>query len=459
MKGKVKRTIKEASKLHGATAGFVSLVDAGANETPFTLIKSKNGGRSMAIKKRKAVAKSHKAVNPSRKKAADTKTVTEMAKMVFDGDVFEDEDAVRAHIEAAEWDVSEGIVVTKTAEGDFEARIDGMSDDDYSKLGKVDSDDEGVTYFVGERTVEVKSEDDPDDEDEDEDDEDGDDDAEVTTKSGPEEDDEDEDDESDEGDISSEEKGGKKKPYSKADDGTDNEPKKLSKRAEFLAKRREQRASAKKFNAWDTMFSTGNTIAKALKDGMEWDGIPPGVAEVQLALSTTVGNILKDEGLGDGKQDALNKAASDFAEIVGGLDTFFSSYIDADPEAVEKAFEDPKSREALAKWADDFADFVEEAAPAPVAKKVAKSVTPAAPDAAIDYKVVAENVADLVKKAVEPVLAQVSEVSEAVEALATRHPTKKAASPEDGGSAARETSSKADKAKEGEERWAKSVFG
>lgn len=459
MKGKVKRTIKEASKLHGSTAGFVSLVDAGANETPFTLIKAKNGARTMAIKKRKApVAKSHKAVNRKNKSTADTKLITEMAKMVFDGDHFEDEEAVELHIKAAEWDTEAGIVITENEDGDFEARPTGMTDDDYTKLGKVESEEEGVSYYVGEREVEIKSE--ADDEEEDEDDLEDEEEIEIETKSEDGDGDDDEEDDEDEEDGAVAKMDGKKKSYVKTAK-TNKSPVTLSKRAAFLAKRKEARASSKKFDAWDAMFSEANTLAKTIADGMDWDGVPPGVAEVQIAFTTTIGNILGSDGMpAADKQEALNKASADFAEIVGGLDTFFGNYVDGDEEEIAKAFDTEEKREAISKWADDFADFVaaEEASPPKKVAKAAKSNDTGT--ATIDYKQVTDTVAELVKKALEPVMSTVSEVQESVEAIATRHPTKKAAAPEDGGNAVHEKSSKSkDAGDKSNERWAKGIFG
>lgn len=58
MKGKIKSARRKASKLHGAEATFVSLVDAGANETPFTIVKSADGAKAMPITKRKTPQRS-----------------------------------------------------------------------------------------------------------------------------------------------------------------------------------------------------------------------------------------------------------------------------------------------------------------------------------------------------------------------------------------------------------------
>ena len=194
---------------------------------------------------------------------------------------------------------------------------------------------------------------------------------------------------------------------------------------------------------------------------MEWDGLPPGYYDVQAAAQSAFANIVSDEGLTpEQKQEALNKAALDMAEIVGGLDTFFDAYVGADEETVAKAYGDDKERAAVAKWADGYADFVaDEPAPETVAK--------AAGDApvAIDYSKVSETVQDIIAKAIDPLSQRLDGVSETVEAISTRAPTKKAAAPEDGGSAGpRKVKQKAGASKEDEgpdatERFAKSFLG
>lgn len=426
MRGKVKTAMREASKLHGASAQFVSLVDAGANETPFTLIKSKDGASAMTIKKRggKGTAvtrKSHKTVNPARKQQSTTKEViTEniIAKMVFSGEVFEDEAAVNAYLEAAEWDAEE-TSITKNEDGDWEVRPEGTTDDDFLKLAEVDPEEEGVSAFVG--TREVKSGDDPDEDDDEEEDEDDDDDGdEPEQKSAP-----------------------KSKPAS-AQKSDKTPPTKLSKRAAFLAKRAEQRETAKKFDAWDAYFSKENTLAKALEAGMAWDGVPPGYYEVQSAFTGVAATIVGGDMEHAAKQEALNKAALDFAEIIGGLDTFFEHYTDSDEEKVAKAFTDAQALEELSKWADNYADFASGETPQPLAKSE-KVVKTAKANEGTSGGVTTETVADIIAKALDPITKQVEEVSGTIEALASRHPTKKAADAEDTGSATPRKLSKKDK--------------
>lgn len=450
MRGKIKTARKKASKLHGATATYVSLVGAGANETPFTMIKSKAGAKAMTIKKRKTAAKSHKPLTSAKKggkDAVETRTETLIAKMVFDGDLFEDEQSVRDYISKAEWE-AEDIEVVQNSDGNWEARSDGLTDEDFSKIGKVDTEEEGVEAFVGQREVEVtakteEASEDDEDTDDNSDDIDEVDATETETKSS-----EDEDDDEEEEEASKEV--GKKKP--------------VSKRKAFLNRRKETKAkeTVTKFDAWDARFSKGNTLAKTLAAGMEWDGLPPGYYDVQAAAQSAFANIVADDGMtSEQKQEALNKAAMEMAEIIGGLDTFFDMYLEADEETMAKAFEDKDHRTAISKWADGYADFVADDMSAP--EKVAKSDSDTG--TAIDYSKVSETVQDIIAKAVGPLSERLDGMSETVEAISTRAPTKKAAAPEDGGSAGpRKVKQKAGASNEGEaddklQRFGKSFFG
>jgi hypothetical protein len=438
MRPKVKNARIEASKLHGASAQYVSLVGRGANETPFAVIKSANGAKAMTITKRKKAAKSHKTVASGRKNQVDKEFTEEtlVAKMIFSADVFEDEDDVQSWIEDAEWE-TDSVQITKNADGDFEARPNDLGDDDFVRMSPVDIEEDGVSGFVGTRKIFLEDlENDPKATDEDEVDEDEAEDETVAEAKSEDEATDDEDEATDEAvdaEVTSEEKG-KKKP-------------KYSKRAEFLKKRQETRAKAKKFDAWDAMFSDSNTLTKAITAGMSYDTTPPGYNEVQFAFNTVVGNILGGED--EGKQDSLNKVAADYAEVIGGLDKFFDQYVEADEEEIAKFVESDEAKESLAKWAEDHADFLandaDGTAPTKTEKKaVVAKTADAAPT--IDYN----KVADLVAKAVAPLSEEVASVTGKVEKLATRRPTKKAAGPDDSGNAAPSTV----QTDEGDDRWA-----
>lgn len=414
----------------------------------------------MAIKKRSNTKKSHKPLGTKKKVATpDTITETLIAKMVFSADNFEDEAAVEAFLDDAEWE-ADTINITKNADGDWEARPNDLEDDDFTKIEKVDlSDDDaadGVEAFVGKREVEVK--DDGEDEELGDGEADDDDDTEISTKSDDE--DEDEDDEAIEDEAETETKTAKKPVYKREGKAPAKAKKaapktKLSKRAEFFAKRNAAKTKTQKFDVWDARFSDGNTLAKTLADGMDYDKTPPGYQEVSIAFSAAVGNILSDDGLGEGKQDALNQVSAQYAEIIGGLDTFFDAYVDSDEETLAKAFTADGELEAVQKWADEYADSI-------AAETEQKSVKKSLQSTASDNNVV--DFAATLKKALEPVFQQIGDVTETVEAMATRSPTKKAADTSDGEPAAPRKVAKKDDSKEATKTFMqkaaeKSMFG
>jgi len=450
MRGKPKKAYREVSKLHGATANFVSLVDAGANETPFTSIKSKkHGAKAMPMKKRAKIAapvkKSHKTLTSKKKTTTpevDTETV--IAKMIFDGETFESETEVSEYIAAAEWD-AEDVAIVQNADGDWEARPEGTDDTSFLKLASVETEDEGVTAFVGQREIENKADDEDNDAEEDE----SDDDLEAEEKAAKPGDDEEEEDE-DEEDTK-----GKKKPYKKEETSTP-----LTKRQEFIAKRASERSKELKFSSWDAMFTKGNTLAKALSDGMAYDAVPPGYYEVQYAFNAAVSNIVSGEGMPEGtKQDALNKAAMDYAEIIGGLDTFFDAYVESSDETIKKTFDKPEVRDALSKWAGEYGDFVtgDDEAPSKV-EKSASAIEPVQA-AAIDYSKIGSAIAEQIAKAIAPLAEGLEGVSGTVEAMASRQPTKKAVDPEDTGNAGPRKVKTAAKADDAVTKMSKQIFG
>lgn len=456
MRPKVVKSKQKASRLHGSSAHFVSLVDRGANETPFTLIKSQqHGATAMTIKKRNKSRKSHKSVAEPTKQAASTeaeRTETVVAKMVFDSGEFETEQNVRDYLEKAEWDVENDISIEETDDG-WIARPEGTSDDDYKRVSKVDLEEEGVEAFVGELVV--KEDEEEDDEDEEEEDE--------------------EDEEDDEQEVEAK-KGGKKKPYKKAkpqpaaksEDGDKKKsgdeggkPKNVSKRAEFLSKRAEERTNEKKFDNWDARMSSGNTLAETIKAGMSWDGVPPGYYDVASAFNSAVANIVKGDD--DDKQEMLNKAASDYAEIIGALDSYFDAYIEGGETMMAKAVgsDNEEAAEALEAWAKGYADFANgETTPVEQQQTVAKSAD-TAPAATIDYKKMDDAISSVVTKALKPVHDTLEELSGTVEAVASRRPSKKAADATDGSAAKPRKIGKKDTDEDdrGYETFSKSLFG
>jgi hypothetical protein len=414
----------------------------------------------MTIKKRSKSRKSHKSVaKPTAQAKTESveRTETVVAKMVFDGDVFETEQDVRDYLEKAEWDVESDISVEENEEGDWVARPEGTDDADYERVSKVELEEEGVEAFVGELLV---KEDDDDDDDDASDDDDDDDEPEQIDASA-----DDDDDASDDDKAKAKKAAPKRKPVAKAngDDkksGDGGKPKTVSKRAEFLSKRADERTKEKKFDGWDARVSDGNTLGETIKAGMSWDGVPPGYYDVASAFNSTVANIVKGENTD--KQDMLNKAAADYAEIIGALDSYFDAYIEGGETMIAKAVDGDEAVKALEDWAKGYADFANSDGQPPVNQQtVAKSVEPA-PAVTIDYTKMGEEFSSVISKALGPVGDALEELSDTVGAIASRSPTKKAADTTDGSAAKPRKIGKKDTADEDDEeyqKFSKSLFG
>jgi hypothetical protein len=419
MKIKVKRAIREASELHGATATYVSLVDRGANETPFTLIKSaKHGVTAMAIKKRseapQTTKKSHKKVTtvPKTEAATEAKSEKAIIKFSFAADNFADEQSVKDWLADSDF-APEELVIKALDGGGFEALDGALVDVTPVRVGKVDlseddEDDAGVIAHIGEFIVKA---DDPDEEDE--------------------ESDEGEDEE-DEGEAESEEKGyGKKKPMPKdEEEASDEDEAKVetktdaapSKRSLFIKQAKETVA---KFSGWDAFYAKKSTLSAALEAGMQWDSTPPGYYDVQAAFNGVVAAILGEESMpADAKAEGLMKAASDYAEILIGLDSFFDAYVGAGEENIAKTFDKNEDRAKLEKWAKGYALFLSGGEAEHHTKAATKPLQSTATTA--DTTVA---VADIIAKALAPVTDKLEAVTETVEALASRRQTQKSSTP------------------------------
>jgi hypothetical protein len=445
MKAVIKHTKRNASILHGAQTSYVSLVDRGANETPFKQVKSTKGLKDMAIKKRSAPgaavteAKAHKVVATGKKADFVQKTETVMAKMLFDGEHFPDQSDVLDYLAEAEWD-SADVEIVQNADGDWIARAKGTTDESFEMVSKVATDEEGVQAFVGKRVVSDAAPEDDTEEAADAEEEDA---PATETK----------DDMTDanlnqdggaaaagEGTVS-----GKKKPTATSE-GIETPRSSQgasaaapSKKSEFLAKRKQEKGvqtKLRKFSQWAAAYTDDNTLAGAIEDGMEYDATPPGFGDVQAAFSGAITSILGDDFTGD-VRTALSKAAADFAQIVGDLNQMFEDFIGMGTEELSKEYSADEI-EKLNKWAESNADYITEQASVakPTKKKAAAVVTASAqPDPAA--------FADLITKALDPLAKRVEAVAGTVEAMASRRPTKKAIASEGDSEAVLETMKKA----------------
>lgn len=138
MQRKVKQVEKLVKLLKDPDARFVSIVDHGANQTPFSTLKRHNGGKPMAVRKRLKASKKTEAAKKGATKTAGVR------KLVFASDQFEDEAAVKSWLEDNQW---EDYTISKTKKG-FIAETEGVTDEDFEDLRDV-SVVKGVTGVVG----------------------------------------------------------------------------------------------------------------------------------------------------------------------------------------------------------------------------------------------------------------------------------------------------------------------
>lgn len=291
---KPKKVERMVHLLKQPDAQYVSIVDHGANQTPFSTLKRVNR-QGVTPMSRKAVRRLAK---PTNKKASADQTVA-VRKLVFDPEVFPKLKAVKAWLEGNDW---ENYTITDGENG-FEAAAKNVTDDDFDgEIRTVDT-EEGVTAHVG--TPKTAS---------DEDDE-GRSTGKATSVDNEATDDDDDDDE----DTASEDKSshGKK-------------PKKKAVKTE----------GTKKFDYWGAFLSGADDVGGVLEDAMK-DGVPPGFDEIVFATTTAMANALKGaKDDGSDLQERLVKAGQDMGNIVFGIHKAFEAVfadLDEDDETQKAA--------------------------------------------------------------------------------------------------------------------------
>ena len=149
---------------------------------------------------------------------------------------------------------------------------------------------------------------------------------------------------------------------------------------------------AAKYDYWSSYMSNEGSLLGVLKDGMDYDSIPPGTDEVMSALYFTTGNILGAEGDLAGKSTLLKQAGEDYAALVVGLAELFDTATAAAKDAKDphhesakrfiKAYEESRERAKSLKGSINFGNVTETAkteAAAPVIEPGRVEVTSVAP--------------------------------------------------------------------------------
>ena len=251
MKHVPQRRMKVAHLLTDPTASFVSLVDHGANQVPFSVVKMAGMGTKTAGEDGHAGTP---IFNGLEVKAMAGKGNVTIQKITFDKSVFTDEEAVKAYLKKAgiEADI-------KDEDGLYVVRSEAADEDDAVQVGAED----GVTYSLAKQADE---------------------DADDATGDG-------------------EQVGKSAEGEEPADASADAEVAKS-----FLNPELSTRDTVQKFDEFFAAMSASKDISTVLRDGA--DGLPIGIYELNTAFYTAFRNSLLD-----GDYVAARAAVTEFGEL------------------------------------------------------------------------------------------------------------------------------------------------
>lgn len=187
---------------------------------------------------------------------------------------------------------------------------------------------------------------------------------------------------------------------------------------------------AQKYDWWAGYMSDEGNLFGVLKDGIDYDGLPPGMDEVMQAVFTSAGNVFSSSDDNATKETMIKQIGEDMSGLMFGLYQMFEKATDdatksANSERRAKAakfvetFSASVTRAAKAEWPVDvnvsIADEDEEETPP--AKKTKALVVP---DTGLDEEAISRIVGAAVAKAVAPVNEQVTALRAENEALQTQ---------------------------------------
>lgn len=446
MKSKHRSFVRRVTSLVDADPTFVSLVSAGANGSPFNVVKQEKPTMGVKVKPRKvakqgenagavAVRKNSnnrvgKARDVVKTDIADTRAIT---KFFYSKEEYDTEDSVREHIEKSDF---EGGYEIEETDDQF---VVTATDVDVARIAKsavIETGDDGVTAEVsilkdaaaGDESEEDGEDDEEADDGEEDDDESSDDESTDDDSTGDDEDDGEEDDGEDGAEGKQpDQKSAQKKPAAKKTAAP--APVAKSKKAAFLeelAAEEDQDADEpvesklQKFDFWEVYDSASSDFLTLLKDGCS-DGLAPGYDDVMWTFGQSVRKTLAGD---DDASTTLKKNADDFISVVIGMHELFSNIVNADMGVVAKA--DKGRADGLTKWAKSFGKElvakVERSKPA-----TTNTVNVAKSDGAS-----AEDIASAVESAVAPLAAQLTAVTKVVDNIAQRRQLSKGIEPADG---------------------------
>jgi hypothetical protein len=320
----------------------MALVDHGANQTPWNSVKNVRGAKPAKETEMGVKGKGSKA------------PASKLTKMQFSKDKFKTIKSVKDYL--AENNI-EGAGAVE--DGDDIWIVKSTEDFDGIKLGKARATAtkvDGATAFIAPVLA-------ADEEDE----------LDTTSKSLREGgDDEGEDDESEEGEegeddeedetgeAEEEPQGRKAASKVKTVDGSATKVRRAPKPKKATAEENEPEEVepvlelAEKYDWWGAYTSGSDSLLGVLKDGMDYDNVPPGMEDVMMAMYTTIGNVLSDDGKSSSeKLSTLKQAGEELAALTVGLFDLFSQATEDASKSLK-----PSVRKSAKKFADSFAESV-----------------------------------------------------------------------------------------------------
>lgn len=433
-----KKFVRQVTALVDADPTYVSLVSAGANGSPFNVVKQENPNMGVKVKKRQAATapakKSPVLKNANNRVAKGKEALTEakpatsaIVKFLYSKEEFATEAEVREHLAKSDF---EGEVTITEEDDQFIATADDVDQARIAKSAEVEADTGVVAVIATMKAEGVESEEDEDDsEDEEGEDEDGDD-SEDDSEEDDEADDEEEDEDEEEAEeepapVTKSKKTAPKKPAAKTTEKPAAPAK--SKKAAFLEAaaaeaddEEEEAVEAKlqKFDFWNVYDTASSDFMTLLKAGCE-DGLAPGFDDVMWTFGQSIRKTLAGD---DEAGEPLRKNADDFVTVVIGMHDLFANIVNADMPTVAKA--DKAKADSLTKWAKSFGK--ELVAKAERAKAGATTIVKN--EAGMDTEALKKMVAE----AVAPLAEQVGSVAKTVDKISQRRQTSKGIDPADG---------------------------
>lgn len=262
MKQKKKTLKRNISIISDAEPRYVSIVNHGANQTPFTLVKSLKLGEK-TMKKAKTVRLVRKG-----------QLLSGVQKLTFSVENFPSEVEVRKYLDENNWDAESYTI--KKEKNLFVVADVNLTEDNFTNVRKVATNDAGVEGYVGEIIKESLA-----------------DDVEVEEISD-----------------------------------SDNEEEVVEKSADTV-----EPILISKYDFWAAYMSNENSLEGVMKDGMR-DGVPPGMEDILSGMYVAISNTLTSDS--EDRKGMLKQIGGEMADLVFALHEVFEGLKGSDDDNAKK---------------------------------------------------------------------------------------------------------------------------